>query len=274
VRAAASPLRPGSVLAARARHARMRRGTGECMAIPRHSFTLQSIEPRGRDHLGARLRAAPGFAFVAGQWGNLLVPAADGGEERRALSFASAPQELPELELCVRRAEGSSAIAALERAAAPAGFAIEGPFGAFQWDGGHDGPLLLVATSTGIAPIRSIVREATAKGPWRHGVALLHALARDRDPPYADEEPDWRRRLPRLELRRFDLGRDRDEQDPATWAPAAAAALAAARTFAAGGARPRAWLAGHGALVRPLRAALEQELAFERRQVRVEIFWP
>jgi len=244
------------------------------MASPRHSLAFLSVAPRGRDHLGVRLRAAPGFTFVAGQWGNLFLPTAGGGEQRRALSFASAPQELPGLELCVRRSEGSTVVAAFERAEAPADFEIEGPFGAFTWDGVHDGPLLFVATSAGIAPIRSIVRAATAKGPWRHGAALLHAVARDHDPPYADEAQDWRRRLPQLDLQRFDAGLDRDEQDPATWAPAAAAALSSARALTAGGLPLRAWLAGHGALVRPLREALKRELGLERKQIRVEIFWP
>jgi ferredoxin-NADP reductase len=244
------------------------------MVVPRHSFTFTGVGARGRDHVGVRLRAEPGFTFVAGQWGNVLLPAAGGGEERRALSFASAPQELPELELCVRRVSGSLVVEAFERAATAARFDLEGPFGAFTWDGSHDGPLLLVASSAGIAPIRSIVRAATAEHPWRHPAALVHALARDRDPPYADEEPDWRRRLPQLQSRRFDLGLDHDEQDPATWAPAAAAALAAARSLAAGGRPLKAWLAGHGALVQPLRETLKRELGLDRRHVRVETFWP
>ncbi|MGD9599312.1 MAG: FAD-binding oxidoreductase [Steroidobacteraceae bacterium] len=101
--------------------------------------------------------------FGAGQYLNIVLE--DG--ERRAYSFANAPHDNEFIELQVKLIPGGRfsprVFTSLEVGDT---LAIEGPFGRFTLRPGER-PILLVATSTGFAPIKSIVEDALRRGVRR-----------------------------------------------------------------------------------------------------------
>ena len=234
---------------------------------PRLRF--DGVSPLGEDHCVARFHA-PELDFVAGQWINLH--AHRGGEEKqaKALSFASEPALLPRVELCVRCKADSVVIPRLESAAPGEEFEYDGPYGAFKHEGAFDGPCLFIASSTGIAPIRGVLRDATNDASPAVPGRVLHAVCLDADHVYAEEEADWQVRWPGLEIERMRC-EGSSESAIETWEPLLARVR---RALEEGPEAPRLFLAGHGAWIKPLRAELKQDWGIDRRSVKAEIFWP
>lgn len=101
--------------------------------------------------------------FGAGQYINILLE--DG--QQRAYSFANAPHDNALIELQIKRIPGglfSNRVFTTLKVGDLLPF--EGPFGRFTLRPG-DRPILLVATSTGFAPIKSIVEDAFHRGIQR-----------------------------------------------------------------------------------------------------------
>lgn len=104
------------------------------------------------------------FAFQAGQWVSLVLPLAE-GEARRAYSIASPPEGSPRFGLAVTKIDtgaGSPYLHGLEPGAV---LRAIGPQGFFTRPVGPEGqPTLFVGTGTGFTPLRSMIRDALAKG--------------------------------------------------------------------------------------------------------------
>jgi CDP-4-dehydro-6-deoxyglucose reductase len=125
--------------------------------------------------MGGVERPAPGVAilrlrlpmnrklnFLAGQYLDILVDGA-----RRSYSIASVPQVggVVELELHVRHYPGGLFSERLFGATPPAGIVqLEAPLGSFCLGEEGAGPVILLATGTGFAPIQSMVLEAIRSG--------------------------------------------------------------------------------------------------------------
>jgi ferredoxin--NADP+ reductase len=145
------------------------------------------------DRLFSLRVAAPGLAFVAGQFARLALPAPPGSKEPmlgRPYSFVNAPQDaphefyfnvLPAGPLSPRLAalEPGDAVWLLERANGFFSVAEIPPSGA----------LWCLATGTGLGPFLSILRTAE---PWEkfERIALVHAVRYADDLSYAEEIGD------------------------------------------------------------------------------------
>jgi ferredoxin-NADP reductase len=101
--------------------------------------------------------------FDAGQWLNLVLPLAS-GEIRRAYSIASAPDGTARFELAVTEVTGGPGSGYLCGLGPGARLRAIGPQGFFTRAPLDTNPALLVATGTGVTPLRSMMRAAVAAG--------------------------------------------------------------------------------------------------------------
>lgn len=143
--------------------------------------TITSIVRVGPDVRIFRFTRPPGLSFTAGQYLKVGVE----GHKRRSFSLASAPHD-DHLELCIELVPNGRLTPVL--------FGLrEGDTldvadrakGSFTLDGGvrtH----LMVATVTGIAPLRSMLRDALHRGRGGEFV-VLHGASHVDELPYRDE---------------------------------------------------------------------------------------
>lgn len=128
------------------------------------------------------------FEFAAGQYINIVLE--DG--QRRAFSFANPPHDNARIELHVRHMPGGLFTPRVfDTLRVGDRLRIEGPFGRFTLRPG-DKPILLVASSVGFAPIKSIVEDAFQRGIQRP--MQLYWGARERQDLYQFELAErWQR---------------------------------------------------------------------------------
>jgi propane monooxygenase reductase subunit len=112
--------------------------------------------------------------FYAGQFVELSIP--DSGLWR-SYSIASAASESRELEFVVKRIEGGSFSGQIDSLEAGAPLRLRGPYGNGYLRAGTD-PVLLVAISSGIAPVLSILRTAAEEGDTRSFTLVYGARTR------------------------------------------------------------------------------------------------
>lgn len=133
-----------------------------------------------------RVARPAGFSFRAGQAVKLGLP---GVATRRTYSIASAPHE-PHLEFCIELVPGGRLSSLLFRLAPGARLELgPQPKGSFALQAGkrlH----LMIATVTGIAPLRSLLRAALAEAPApgrTEAFWILHGASHADELPYAAE---------------------------------------------------------------------------------------
>ncbi len=137
----------------------------QAVPVRRYQGVVASMQALSDDVMQVML-ALPGgerMEFSAGQYLNILLE--DG--QQRAYSFANAPYDNALIELQIKLIPGglfSTRVFTTMKAGDTLPF--EGPFGRFTLRPGHQ-PILLVATSTGFAPIKSIVEDAFHRGIQR-----------------------------------------------------------------------------------------------------------
>ena len=144
-----------------------------------------------------RVARPPEFSFRAGQAVKLGLP---GVATRRTYSIASAPHEA-HLEFCIELVPGGRLSSLLFRLAPGARLELAPqPKGSFALQSGkrlH----LMVATVTGIAPLRSMLRAALAQRPATGRVDafwILHGASHADELPYAAELAELAARDPRV----------------------------------------------------------------------------
>jgi aromatic O-demethylase, reductase subunit len=131
------------------------------------------------------------FTYEAGQAASFGL---HGQRERRPYSIASAPADTSRddgIEFLVRAHPGGGLGRHLDGLIEGSRVDFEGPYGAFVLpDALPTGPMLFVAGGTGIAPLRSLAREARARGHVapRH---LLYSVRQSDDVAYADDVAHW-----------------------------------------------------------------------------------
>ena len=132
------------------------------------------------------LPKAPPFAFYAGQYIDLLLP----GNISRSYSIANSPDQEGILELHIRRRENgvcSEMIFGSEPKVKEKGIVrIKGPLGSFTLQEDSGKPIILLATGTGYAPIRSILLDLIRQDSSR--AVHFYWGARHQDDLYALEE--------------------------------------------------------------------------------------
>ncbi len=114
-------------------------------------------------HLSFERTDGQPFDFDPGQWVNLLMPLPT-GEIKRSYSIASPPDGAPSFELCVTRVEGGPGSEHLHALETGAVLRAVGPQGLFTRAASDAAPSLFVATGTGVAPFRAMIRAALAAG--------------------------------------------------------------------------------------------------------------
>ncbi len=143
----------------------------------------RSLSPGVRELTFERCDSAP-LAFQAGQWVSLDLPMTE--LLRRSYSIASAPDGTARFQIAVTRVEsgpGSTYLHAIEPGAI---VRVTGPQGFFTRPAEKTGPSLFVGTGTGVTPLRSMLKDALAKGEDRP-LWLILGVRTEVDLLYRDE---------------------------------------------------------------------------------------
>jgi NAD(P)H-flavin reductase len=130
-----------------------------------HSGTVVGLERLAEDVMRVRVALPEGktIGFEAGQYIDILL---DDGQ-RRAFSFANAPQASEQIELHVRLVPGGRFTThVFEGMKVGDAIRFEGPRGSFTLRESAS-PILFIAGATGFAPIKSIVEDAFQRGIQR-----------------------------------------------------------------------------------------------------------
>ncbi len=97
------------------------------------------------------------FRFKPGQYVQLYVPKGDQAVAK-PYSIASPPDQEREIELCIKRVEGGYVSTYCDQLVGGESFEIRGPIGKFFLREPVDSDLVFLATGTGVAPFRSMLR--------------------------------------------------------------------------------------------------------------------
>lgn len=136
------------------------------IAVKKLPCRVQSIERAAPDVIVMQLKlpASDKFAFRAGQYIDFLL---DEGR-RRSFSIANAPAVDEHIEVHVRRIDGGRFTGRVFEQMKPREILrFEGPLGSFVLSDDDSRPTILLAGSTGFAPIKSIVEDCIASGRRR-----------------------------------------------------------------------------------------------------------
>lgn len=134
----------------------------------------------GTKHFEFEVVSAPRLDFTAGQFIS-LTKEFSGQLYTRAYSIASAPNGSPRFDLCLNRIQDGRFSNYLCDLPVGATIAFEGPLGFFTLPKKMERDLVLIATGTGIAPIRGMLQQLFRDGIERHvyllfGVRYPHTI--------------------------------------------------------------------------------------------------
>jgi len=128
------------------------------------------------------------MAFEPGQWVSVVLPVAVGEAPvlKRSYSLASAPDGSPRFEIALTRVTGGPGSTFLTSIEPGAVLPFIGPHGFFTRAATSSTPSLMIATGTGVTPMRSMMRAAIAAGS-RGPIWLLFGVRHEDDIAYRDE---------------------------------------------------------------------------------------
>jgi ferredoxin-NADP reductase len=170
------------------------------MSLPPHFearlASTRVLTPSVRELTFERLDGAP-MAFAPGQWVNMVLPIADGdaSDLKRSYSIASPPDGTPRFAIAVTRVQGGPASCWLHDVSPGVTLPFIGPQGFFARLAADPAPSLLVATGTGVTPLRSMLLAALAAGS-RAPMWVLLGVRREEDLVYGDELAELAARHP------------------------------------------------------------------------------
>tara|TARA_R110002110_G_scaffold205066_7_gene417346 strand:- start:503236 stop:504078 length:843 start_codon:yes stop_codon:yes gene_type:complete len=136
------------------------------------SVFINSIDWVAKDVVRLRLELADGhwMNFEPGQFVQIQVP---GTQEYRRYSMATAPEELPQMELLIRVLEnGAMSDYIRGRAQIDDVLEIEGPYGSFFWRKDLKSPHVFIAGGTGLAPMMSMLDVIRSKNGTKPDLLL------------------------------------------------------------------------------------------------------
>lgn len=228
------------------------------------------LTPSVRELVFERIDGKP-MAFEAGQWVNVLLPISAGNGEatiKRSYSIASAPDGSSRFEIAVTRVERGPASTWLHSVSAGTVLPFTGPQGFFTRGPASAAPSLMIATGTGVTPLRSMMRSAFAAGS-RQPVWLLLGVRREHDLLYEDE---LHAAAEASDLVRFEPTLS---QPAAEWSGRRGYVQAHVRELwraleSLGPVRPHAYVCGLHRMVASVREVLRTELGAAREEVHSE----
>jgi NAD(P)H-flavin reductase len=158
--------------------------------MPLPTYTLSCIRSAviARDVYELAFTKPEGFAFKAGQFVLLDIPLVENASDvqPRAFSIASAPAEA-EILFVMKMKAGGRASRWIEEIVRPGTtVAMKGPFGMFTLKPDDAGDRLLIGTSTGVAPFRSMVIDRMQAGDARR-TDLVFGVRSEEDLFWKDE---------------------------------------------------------------------------------------
>ncbi len=156
--------------------------------------TVSAIEDVARDTRRVLVTLDSPLEFSAGQYVELRVP---GTDHRRQYSMANTPGESKQLEFHIRRQPGGVATDGWVFGTLSVGERVEmaGPLGDFRLDPEDEGPMILLGGGTGLAPLKSMVRQALTSAPDR-AIHLYHGVREESDLYDVDLFQEWERAHP------------------------------------------------------------------------------
>ena len=156
--------------------------------------TVSAIEDVARDTRRVLVTLDSPLDFSAGQYVELRVPGTDHG---RQYSMANTPGESKQLEFHIRRQPGGVATDGWVFGTLSVGERVEmaGPLGDFRLDPEDAGPMILLGGGTGLAPLKSMVRQALTSAPDR-AIHLYHGVREESDLYDVDLFQEWERAYP------------------------------------------------------------------------------
>lgn len=163
------------------------------MPAKRITCSVSSIDFYNHDTRRVLLDVPPGedVSFFAGQYLQMILPT-----KKCPFSIASSPHQKHQLELHVRPTPGSEDSVMIEKLLDQAKqLEIEIPLGDCFLTEPPDNPVLLIAASTGITQMKSIVEYLEAEG-FKHPVYLYWGVVSDRDIYLASLWKDWASKHP------------------------------------------------------------------------------
>lgn len=153
----------------------------------------------------------PSFRFRPGQYMVFHVPGAV-KPVRRSYSISTPPAEKQHFEICVRAVAGGAGSNYIHQLRPGARVKVEGPHGDFVLQEQSRRDILMVATGTGIAPIKSMLLHLLDTGARRR-VRLFFGVRHDSDLFYTDMVRGLSARYPAFE---YDV--ILSSPDPERWA--------------------------------------------------------
>ena len=227
----------------------------------------RSLTPNVRELVFERLDGQP-MEFLPGQWVNALLPIGPEPALKRSYSIASRPDGSPRFEIAVTRVRGGPGSTWLHALDTGAVLAFIGPQGFFTRVPKGAPPSLMVATGTGVTPMRSMVRAAVAEGA-RSPIWLLLGVRHEEDVLYGDEfealacEHDFVRFEPTLSQPRGIWGRRRGYVQAhlrELWSELARES----------GEKPHAYVCGLERMISSVRGILRKDIGLPREVVHSE----
>ncbi|HEX3344012.1 MAG TPA: FAD-dependent oxidoreductase [Polyangiaceae bacterium] len=161
------------------------------MPLPPHFearvASARVLTPAVRELTFERVDGRP-MEFEPGQWVNVILPVAVGesSDIKRSYSIASPPDGTPRFSVAVTRVQGGPGSTWLHAVEPGTTLGFIGPQGFFTRPVTSGAPALMVATGTGVTPMRSMLLAAAAAGS-RTPSWLLLGVRREEDLLYRDE---------------------------------------------------------------------------------------
>ena len=161
------------------------------MPLPPHFdvrvASVRTLTPGVRELTFERVDGRP-MDFEPGQWVNIVLPVAvgDASDIKRSYSIASPPDGTPRFAVAVTRVQGGPGSSWLHAVEPETALELIGPQGFFTRPASSPTPALMVATGTGVTPMRSMLLAALAAGS-RTPAWLLLGVRREADLLYGAE---------------------------------------------------------------------------------------
>lgn len=222
------------------------------------------LTPNVRELTFERTDGAP-MQFEAGQWLNALLPEPVG---KRSYSIASPPDGSPRFDITVTHVTGGPGSTWLHAAELGTTLRFVGPQGFFTRPAAKAAPSLMIATGTGVTPMRSMMRAAITAGS-RTPMWLLLGVRHEEDLLYADE---FRAMAREHAFVRFEptFSQPHAPAPRRGYVQTHVRSLFSELASASGGERPHAYICGLERMIASVRQLLRQDMGLPRQEVHSE----
>ena len=151
-----------------------------------HTVEVESYRPLNLTVCEVRFfMPASSFEFSPGQYMIFHVPGGDGTPVRRSYSISTPPSDRRHFEVCVRAVAGGRGSNYVHQLRPGDQLEVEGPFGDFRLQENSLRDILMIATGTGMAPIKSMLLHLLDQRSHRR-VRLFFGVRGEGDLFYTD----------------------------------------------------------------------------------------